>query len=76
LAFDLSSKIKLRAAGYRALSRSPIESFGAGIALNPQAAGTGAANIILNPTSGNPNLKPMRAWNADLSLEFYPSRDT
>ena len=77
LAFNLSDKVKLRAAGYRALSRSPIESFGAGIALNPQASGTGApANIIFNPTSGNPNLKPMRAWNADLSLEFYPSRDT
>lgn len=76
LAFNLSDKVKLRAAGYRALSRSPIESFGAGIALNPQAAGTGSTNIIFNPTSGNPNLKPMRAWNADLSLEFYPSRDT
>jgi iron complex outermembrane recepter protein len=76
LAFNLSDKIKLRAAGYRALSRSPIESFGAGIALNPQASGTGSTNIIFNPTSGNPNLKPMRAWNADLSLEFYPSRET
>jgi iron complex outermembrane receptor protein len=76
LAFNLSDKVKLRVAGYRALSRSPIESFGAGIALNPQSAGTGSANIIFNPTSGNPDLKPMRAWNADLSLEFYPSRDT
>jgi len=77
LSFNLSDKIKLRTAGYRALSRSPIESFGAGIALNPQTAGTGGpANVIFNPTSGNPNLKPMRAWNADVSLEFYPSRDT
>lgn len=76
VAFNLSDKVKLRAAGYRALSRSPIESFGAGIALNPQASGTGSSNIIFNPTSGNPNLKPMRAWNADLSLEFYPSRDS
>ncbi|NYT42995.1 TonB-dependent receptor [Sphingomonas sp. R-74633] len=76
VSFNLSDKVKLRAAGYRALSRSPIESFGAGIALNPQASGTGSSNIIFNPTSGNPNLKPMRAWNADLSLEFYPSRDT
>ena len=76
LSFNLSDKIKLRTAGYRALSRSPIESFGAGIALNPQTAGTGGpANVIFNPTSGNPNLKPMRAWNADVSLEFYPSRD-
>ncbi|MEP9361120.1 TonB-dependent receptor [Sphingomonas sp. KR3-1] len=77
VAFNLSDKVKLRAAGYRALSRSPIESFGAGIALNPQASGTGGATgVIFNPTSGNPDLKPMRAWNADLSLEFYPSRDS
>ncbi|MBQ1500491.1 MAG: TonB-dependent receptor [Sphingomonas sp.] len=76
LAFDLSSKIKLRAAGYRALSRSPIESFGAGINLNPTSGSGGASSVTFNPTSGNPNLKPMRAWNADLSLEFYPSRDT
>ncbi|HWU95492.1 MAG TPA: TonB-dependent receptor, partial [Sphingomonas sp.] len=76
LSFDLSDKIKLRTAGYRALSRSPIESFGAGINLNPTTGTGGASSVTFNPTSGNPNLKPMRAWNADVSLEFYPSRDT
>jgi iron complex outermembrane recepter protein len=75
--FELSDKIKLRVAGYRALARSPIESFGAGINLNPTAAPVaGASSVTFNPTSGNPNLKPMRAWNADVSLEFYLSPDT
>ncbi len=76
LSFNLTDKIKLRTAGYRALSRSPIESFGAGINLNPTTGTGGASSVTFNPTSGNPNLKPMRAWNADVSLEFYPSRDT
>jgi TonB-dependent receptor len=76
LAFELSNQVKLRLAGYRALSRSPIESFGAGIALNPTTGTGGASSVIFNPTSGNPNLKPLRGWNADASLEFYLSKDT
>lgn len=76
VSFDLSGQVKLRLAGYRALSRSPIESFGAGINLNPTSGAGGAADVTFNPTSGNPNLKPMRAWNADASLEFYLSKDT
>jgi iron complex outermembrane receptor protein len=75
VAFDLSSTAKLRFALYRALSRSPIESFGAGLALNP-SAGTGASNIVFNATTGNPDLKPLRAWNADVSMEFYFSKDS
>lgn len=76
VSFNLTDKAKLRTAVYRALSRSPIESFGAGINLNPTTGTGGAASVTFNPTSGNPNLKPMRAWNADVSLELYPSRDT
>lgn len=76
LAFELSDQIKLRLAGYRALSRSPIESFGAGINLNPTSGPGGAADVTFNPTSGNPNLKPLRGWNADASLEFYLGKDT
>ncbi|RYD48377.1 MAG: TonB-dependent receptor, partial [Sphingomonadales bacterium] len=68
---------KLRLAGYRGLSRSPIESFGAGINLNPGTrAGGSPSEVTFNPTSGNPQLKPMRGWNADASLEFYLSKDT
>jgi TonB-dependent receptor len=75
IAFDLSEQVKLRLAAYRALARSGIESFGAGVNLNP-STGTGVGNIIFNATTGNPNLKPLRAWNVDASLELYASKDT
>lgn len=75
VAFDLTSAVKLRLAGYRALARSGIESLGAGISLTP-STGTGINTILFNATTGNPDLKPIRAWNADISLEWYPSRDT
>jgi iron complex outermembrane receptor protein len=75
IAFDLTDKLKFRLAAYRAIARSGIESFGAGITLTP-GTGTGANNIILNATTGNPDLKPFRAWNADASIELYASKDT
>ncbi|WP_294337239.1 TonB-dependent receptor [uncultured Sphingomonas sp.] len=76
VAFDLSQQLKLRLAAYRAIARSGIESFGAGINLNPSTGTGGLNNIIFNATTGNPNLKPLRAWNADASLELYASKDT
>ena len=76
VAFDLSRTTKLRLAVYRALARTGIESFGAGITLNPSAGSGGSDTVTFNATSGNPGLKPLRGWNADASLEFYPSRDT
>jgi TonB-dependent receptor len=75
IAFDLSQEVKLRLAAYRAIARSGIEAFGAGVNLSP-SAGTGVDNIIFNATTGNPNLKPLRAWNLDASLELYASKDT
>jgi len=39
---------------------------------NPQFGGDG----IDDCTAGNPDLKPYRATNKDLSLEYYPSADT
>ncbi|WP_447758153.1 TonB-dependent receptor [Sphingopyxis fribergensis] len=76
IAFDLSQEVKLRLAAYRAIARSGIESFGAGVNLNPTASATGVDDIIFNATTGNPNLKPLRAWNLDASLELYASKDT
>ncbi|WBO21777.1 TonB-dependent receptor [Sphingomonas abietis] len=76
IALDLSFKTKLRLALYRALARTGIESFGAGINLNPTAGPGGADSVTFNATSGNPSLKPLRGWNADASLEFYLARDT
>lgn len=76
IAFDLSQQLRLRLAGYRAIARSGIESFGAGINLNPTDNGEDITNIVFNATTGNPTLKPLRAWNLDASLEFYASEDT
>lgn len=75
IAFDLSQEVKLRLAAYRAIARSGIESFGAGVSLTP-GPGTDVDNVIFNATTGNPNLKPLRAWNIDASLELYASKDT
>src|SRR3546814_497598 len=72
---DWSSDVCSSDLAYRAIARSGIESFGAGIRLNP-SAGTGLDNIIFDATTGNPNLKPLRAWNLDASLELYASEDT
>lgn len=76
VSFDLSQQLKLRFAGYRAIARSGIESFGAGISLTPTASTVGTSNIVFNATTGNPNLKPLRSWNADASIELYASKDT
>ena len=76
IAFDVSQEVKLRLAADRAIARSGIESFGAGVNLNPTTSATGVDNIIFNATTGNPNLKPLRAWNLDASLELYASQDT
>lgn len=76
IAFDLAQEVKLRLAAYRAIARSGIESFGAGVNLSPTTSATGVDNIIFNATTGNPNLKPLRAWNLDASLELYASQDT
>lgn len=72
IGFDFSQQFKLRLAAYRALSRSGIEDFGAGININP-SQGT---DVVFNATTGNPNLKPVRSWNIDASFEYYPSPDT
>lgn len=81
IAFDLTSKTKLRFALYRALSRAPIESFGSGISFTPVTTGQTCTTNPCNSfrivsATGNPALKPMRAWNADASLEFYFSKDS
>ena len=76
IGFDLSPKIKLRLAAYRAIARSGIEDFGAGIALNPTTGTGGVSDIVFNATTGNPNLKPLRAWNLDASFEYYMTPDT
>ncbi|WP_184718054.1 TonB-dependent receptor [Caulobacter sp.] len=76
VAFDLSDVMKLRLAAYKGLSRSGIEDFNVGITPVADANGTTVESVLVNSTTGNPNLKPIRGWNLDASLEFYVNRDT
>ncbi len=76
VAFDLNDITKLRLAGYKALSRSGIEDFNVGITPAADANATTVEGVLANSTTGNPNLKPIRGWNLDASLEFYVNRDT
>jgi TonB-dependent receptor len=76
VAFDLTDIIKLRLAGYKALSRSGIEDFNVGITPVADANATTVQGVLANSTTGNPDLKPLRGWNLDASLEFYVNRDT
>lgn len=76
LGFDLSETIKLRLAGYRALSRVGIEEFNVGIVPVADATATTVEGVLANSTTGNPQLKPLMSWNVDASLEFYVSPDT
>ncbi len=81
IAFDVAPRAKLRLAFYRAISRAPIESFGSGIDFTPVTTGQPCTtdpcnNFRVDSTTGNPSLKPLRAWNADASMEFYLSKDS
>ena len=76
LGIELSESVKLRLAGYKAMSRVGIEEFNVGIVPVADATATTVEGVLANSTTGNPNLKPLTSWNADASLEFYASRDT
>ena len=76
VAFDLNDITKLRLAGYKALSRSGIEDFNVGITPGADTTATTVEGVLAGSTTGNPNLKPLRGWNLDASLEFYINRDT
>jgi iron complex outermembrane receptor protein len=60
--FDLSEQLKLRAAAARVMARPDFTDIAPRVSLNPGA---------LTGTSGNPELDPYRANQADLSVEWY-----
>jgi TonB-dependent receptor len=72
---ELSDRLQVRLAAYRAMARSGIELFGAGIDFTPMS-GTGVNTIMFNASGGNPALRPTLSWNLDASLEYYLDRDT
>lgn len=74
--FDLNETTRLRFGGSRAIARVGIEEFNVGITPVVDANATTVAGVLANSQTGNPNLKPLEAWNLDSSLEFYPNADT
>lgn len=63
LTMDLKSDLLLRFAAAKVMSRPTLDS------LVPRySVSAGATNTI---TGGNPNLNPFRAWQLDMSLEYY-----
>ena len=76
LNFDLNDQTRLRFGLSRSIARVGIEEFNVGISPIVDATATTVAGVLANSQTGNPNLKPLEAWNFDTSLEFYLSADT
>ena len=60
--YDLASDMVLRAAIARTMSRPDYSALGGAVSLT---------DSILTGTGGNPNLKPVRAWDYQASWEWY-----
>jgi iron complex outermembrane receptor protein len=60
--YDLNSDMVLRAAIAKTMSRPDYSALGGAVALT---------DSILTGTGGNPNLKPVRAWDYQASWEWY-----
>lgn len=76
---DVTDKLRLRMGLFRAMSRPDPEDLGAGrtIALESGTSFTDVESAIRSITaSGNPAIKPLMSWNADLSAEYYLNRDS
>lgn len=69
LSYDLTDRLRLRAAFSQALGRPSYNEIGLPIVVNQRG-------LTISITQGNPDLKPREADNYDLSLEWYVSRDT
>jgi iron complex outermembrane receptor protein len=67
LAYDVSHEVVVRFAAGKVMARPDYTDMVPRVLLN-----TGA----LSGTAGNPNIDPYRATQEDLSLEWYPNRDT
>lgn len=65
--FDLSEDLKLRLGAGRTIARADYTDIVPRTSLNPGS---------LTGDAGDPNVEPYRANNFDLSLEWYPDRDT
>jgi iron complex outermembrane recepter protein len=67
VSFDLSRKVVLRFAAARTMARPDYTDIVPRVSLNPGA---------LTGSGGDPNVNPFRADQFDVSLEWYPDRET
>jgi iron complex outermembrane recepter protein len=67
LAYDVTSELVARLAAAKVMSRPDFTDMVPRVILNPGA---------LTGNAGNPNIDPYRASQVDLSLEYYPNKDT
>ena len=67
ISFDLNPDLVLRAAAGRVMARPDYTDIVPRISLNPGS---------LTASGGNPDLDPYRANQFDVSLEWYPTKDT
>lgn len=76
---SLRDDLALRLGLFRAMSRPDPSSLGAGrsFTLDSGAAFTSVEDAIASvAANGNPAAEPLLSWNGDLSLEWYPNRDS
>ena len=74
LIFDVAENHKVRLGVARVLARARMDQMNAGIRLNYIPANAGEEDIQNSPwqgSGGNPELRPWRAWQLDLSYEHY-----
>lgn len=77
ITFYLQDDLLLRGALYRAMSRPNLQDMGSGRLFVEGSDNVTDPNELIKRASGdNPNLEPLLSDNADLSLEWYPSKDT
>ncbi len=65
--YDVTSDFLVRFAAAKVMSRPDFIAMVPLVSLNPGA---------LSGTAGNPNISPYRAWQEDLSFEWYPNQNT
>jgi iron complex outermembrane receptor protein len=67
LTYEATNDFLVRFAAAKVMSRPDFIAMAPIVSLNPGA---------LSGTAGNPHIDPYRAWQEDLSFEYYPNRDT
>lgn len=78
-AFEAREDFLVRVGLFRAMSRPDLSDLGAGRDFDVDNSGSFAtvADAIERVTAnGNPRAEALLSWNADLSFEWYPDRDT